>query len=65
MQFSGENMDPDDILIPASAAEKTPRKCLNGNQKRTLLVFLQMRSSDGKLFKGAVAIPTEHVRVLN
>ena len=43
---------------PASTV-KLSRKCLTGIQKKTLLMFLQLRSTDGKLDKGAVAAAVE------
>ena len=54
MHFSGEIMDPENHPSDAASTTKIPRKCLTGSQKRALLVFLQLHSDNGKLFKGAV-----------
>ena len=55
MHFSGMDAPPE---TPASTV-KLSRKCLTGIQKKTLLMFLQLRSTDGKLDKGAVAAAVE------
>ena len=55
VHFSGEVMNANVPVDTAASREKIPRKCLTGNQKKTMLVFLQINSDNGKLHKGAVA----------
>ena len=52
-------MDANVLPDTAASRKKVPRKCLTGNQKKTMLMFLQINSVDGKLDKGAVARATE------
>ena len=57
--FLGGKMESDAPPETPASVIKLPRKCLTGIQKKTLLMFLQIRSEDGKLDKGAVAAAME------
>ena len=54
MHFSGEIMDPEIDPSAARSKTKSSHKCLTGSQKRAMLVYLQLNSENGKLYKGAV-----------
>ena len=54
MHFSGEIMNPEIDPSAARSKTKSSHKCLTGSQKRAMLVYLQLNSENGKLYKGAV-----------